>query len=44
MRLVYVHVSDIHFGQEKGSEVYVHDDVKRCLIAGRGEDQGCCRN
>ena len=32
MSLTYIHVSDIHFGQERGSEVYVHDDVKRCLI------------
>lgn len=31
--LIYVHVSDIHFGQERGAEVYVHDDVKRCLVA-----------
>ena len=33
MSLVYVHVSDIHFGQERGPEVYVHDDVKQCVIA-----------
>ena len=33
MALTYVHLSDIHFGQEKGPEVYVHDDVKECLIA-----------
>lgn len=33
MGLIYVHVSDIHFGQENGSDVYVHDDVKQCLIA-----------
>ena len=32
MPLTYVHLSDIHFGQEKGSEVYIHDDVKKCLI------------
>ena len=32
MPLMYVHLSDIHFGQEKGSKVYVHDDVKECLI------------
>ena len=32
MPLTYVHLSDIHFGQEKGSEIYVHDDVKECLI------------
>ena len=33
MPLTYVHLSDIHFGQEKDSKVYVHDDVKECLIA-----------
>ena len=33
MPLTYVHLSDIHFGQETGSKVYVHDDVKECLIA-----------
>ena len=32
MSLIYVHVSDIHFGQERGSEVHVHDDVKQSLI------------
>ena len=33
MGLIYVHVSDIHFGQERGSDLYVHEDVKECLIA-----------
>ena len=33
MPLTYVHLSDIHFGQEKGAEIYVHNDVKECLIA-----------
>lgn len=33
MALTYIHLSDIHFGQEKGADVYVHDDVKECLIA-----------
>ena len=33
MSLTYVHVSDIHFGQERGPEVYVHNDVKQCVIA-----------
>ena len=33
MPLTYVHLSDIHFGQEKGPKVYVHDDIKECLIA-----------
>lgn len=33
MPLKFVHLSDIHFGQETGSDVFVHDDVKNCLIA-----------
>ena len=33
MALTYIHLSDIHFGQETGSRVYIHDDVKECLIA-----------
>ena len=37
MALTYVHVSDIHFGQEEGSRVFVHDDVKECLIADTAE-------
>lgn len=28
----FVHVSDIHFGQERGGEVYVHADVKKRVI------------
>jgi hypothetical protein len=32
MALAFVHLSDIHFGQEKGSDVIIHDDVKDCLI------------
>jgi hypothetical protein len=32
MPLTYVHLSDIHFGQEKGSELIIHDDVKQRLI------------
>ena len=41
MPLTYVHLSDIHFGQEKGSEVYVHDDVKLVFdsVCGYGEVQ-----
>jgi calcineurin-like phosphoesterase family protein len=30
---VFVHLSDIHFGQEKGESVHIHDDVKEQLIA-----------
>jgi predicted phosphodiesterase len=33
MPAVFVHVSDIHFGQEKDSRVYIHADVKQQLIA-----------
>jgi len=33
MPAVFVHVSDIHFGQEKGDRVHIHSDVKQQLIA-----------
>src|SRR3569623_1768111 len=33
MPAVFVHVSDIHFGQERAHIVHIHDDVKRELIA-----------
>lgn len=33
MPAVFVHVSDIHFGQEKDDRVYIHADVKQQLIA-----------
>ncbi len=33
MPAVFVHVSDIHFGQEKDDRVYIHADVKDQLIA-----------
>ncbi|HGR4956595.1 metallophosphoesterase [Klebsiella aerogenes] len=33
MPAVFVHVSDIHFGQEKDDRVHIHADVKRQLIA-----------
>jgi 3',5'-cyclic AMP phosphodiesterase CpdA len=32
MALVYVHLSDIHFGQEKGGQLAVNEDVKDQLI------------
>ncbi|MGG5285070.1 metallophosphoesterase [Pseudomonas viridiflava] len=32
MPAVFVHVSDIHFGQEKDDKVYIHADVKQQLI------------
>ena len=40
MALTYVHLSDIHFGQERGPEVYVHDDVKDCLDRGHLRSAG----
>jgi len=33
MSFSYIHLSDIHFGQEKGSQVFVNDDVKEELIS-----------
>jgi hypothetical protein len=32
MSVAFVHLSDIHFGQEKDSRVFVHDDVKNRLV------------
>ena len=32
MSFAYVHISDIHFGQEKGGAVIVHNDVKERLL------------
>lgn len=32
MSLAFVHLSDIHFGQEKGGDLYINDDVKERLI------------
>ena len=32
MSAVFVHVSDIHFGQEKDDRVQIHGDVKQQLI------------
>lgn len=32
MPIAFVHISDIHFGQEKGGQCIVDDDVKECLI------------
>jgi len=33
MSLIYVQLSDIHFGQEKGGDVYIHDDIKEQLLS-----------
>ena len=32
MGIGFVHLSDIHFGQEKGGQISIHDDIKDCLI------------
>ena len=32
MTIAFVHLSDIHFGQERGSQLFIHNDVKKCLI------------
>jgi predicted MPP superfamily phosphohydrolase len=32
MPFAFVHLSDIHFGQEKGGEFVVHDDVRERLV------------
>lgn len=32
MPISFIHLSDIHFGQEKGGVIVVHDDVKERLI------------
>lgn len=32
MGIGFVHLSDIHFGQEKGGQVDIHNDIKDCLI------------
>lgn len=32
MPISFIHLSDIHFGQEKGSKIIIHDDVKNRLI------------
>ena len=32
MSVGFVHLSDIHFGQEKGGRIWIHDDVKERLI------------
>lgn len=32
MSLIFVHVSDIHFGQEKDDRLHIHNDVKQQLV------------
>jgi len=37
MSAIFVHVSDIHFGQERDHVVHIHDDVKQQLILDAAE-------
>jgi predicted phosphodiesterase len=37
MPAIFVHVSDIHFGQERDHSVHIHDDVKAMLIEDAAE-------
>ncbi|MER8779426.1 metallophosphoesterase [Mesorhizobium sp. M0977] len=37
MSAVFVHVSDIHFGQERDESIHIHDDVKEQLIVDAAE-------
>ena len=32
MSIGFVHLSDIHFGQEKGGQIRIHEDVRESLI------------
>ena len=32
MPLRFIHLSDIHFGQERGELVYIHDDVRAQVV------------
>lgn len=32
MSHTYIHLSDIHFGQEKGGDLYIHDDIKEQIL------------
>lgn len=44
MSLIYVHLSDIHFGQEKGGDVDIHDDVKEQILLDAHEYVGLLKN
>ena len=37
MSIGFVHLSDIHFGQESGGQLRIHDDVKESLVEDVGE-------
>lgn len=32
MKVAFVHLSDIHFGQERGADLYINNDVKNAVI------------
>jgi 3',5'-cyclic AMP phosphodiesterase CpdA len=32
MPVAFLHLSDIHFGQEKGGRVFTHEDVRKRLL------------
>jgi hypothetical protein len=40
MPAIFVHVSDIHFGQERDERIHIHSDVKAQLIADASEVVG----
>jgi hypothetical protein len=40
MPAIFVHVSDIHFGQERDERVHIHSDVKAQLVADASEFVG----
>ncbi len=40
MPAIFVHVSDIHFGQERDHDLHIHNDVKQQLIADAAEVVG----
>jgi len=37
MPAIFVHLSDIHFGQERDDTVHIHDDVKQQLVMDAAE-------
>lgn len=40
MSAIFVHLSDIHFGQERDERIYIHADVKEQLVADAAEVVG----
>ena len=37
MRRTYIHLSDLHFGQERGSDLHLHRDVRERLVDDAGK-------